>query len=174
MSQSPTSDVVTGTPDLPAKGIVDFFVFLSCVSVALVLGCVIVVASDGSQEQLAPRLLETIGRAGAIGLPVAALYGAPVWKWLCTRIPSRGLLVVLAPFAGLLPGLLIFLIGVAASLSFLVFNGMFMMAAGAWSAVLGAILYFALAGRPLITTSLGGLSLILILAGWLSTWLGIA
>ena len=146
--------------------------FLSCVAVALAAGSVLVVAGSPIHGSIGLRILDTIARASALGLPVAALFGGPVWVWLSARIPSRAFLVALSPLLGVLPGVVVFMTGIYVSVEGPVFSGLFMMAAGGWSAPFATALYYlVLAKRPFVAISLGGVVVVLALLGWLSIWI---
>jgi len=146
--------------------------FLGCVAVALAAGSVIFVAGNPLNISPGLRILHTIARASAVGLPIAALFGVPVWVWLSARVPSRALLVALSPLLGILPGLVVLTIGTYASVEGPVFWGLFMMAAGGWSAPFATALYYlVLATRPVVAISLGGVVVVLALIGWLSIWI---
>ena len=149
----------------------DMAAFLGCVAVALAAGSVLVIAGSPIHGSPSLRILDTIARASALGLPIAALFGVPVWVWLSARVPSRALLVALSPLLGIVPGVLVFMTGIIVSVEGPVFWGLFMMAAGAWSAPIGAALYYLVfAKRPFVAISLGGVVVVLALLGWLSIW----
>jgi hypothetical protein len=149
--------------------------FLSCVAVALAAGSVLVIAGSPYYGSTGLGVLHTIARASAVGLPIAALFGVPVWVWLSAKIPSRALLVALSPLLGIVPGVLVFMTGIIVSVEGPVFWGLFMMAAGAWSAPIATVLYYVvLAKRPFVAISLGGVVVALALLGWLSIWISTA
>jgi hypothetical protein len=146
--------------------------FLGCVAVALAAGSVLVVWGSPVHSSPGVRILHTIARASAVGLPIAALFGVPVWVWLNARIPSRAFLVALSPLLGILPGLVVLTIGTYASVEGPVFWGLFMMAAGGWSAPFATTLYYLVfAKRPVVAISLGGAVVVVALLGWLSIWI---
>lgn len=168
------SDIVSASAgSRPRRSIKDMAAFLGCVALALVLGCVFVVVGSPSYGygSIALRMLHLIAQASALGLPIAALFGVPVWLWLSARIPSRALLVALSPLVGIMPGVAAFMTGLIVHGDDPVFLGLLMMAAGAWSAPIATALYYlVLAKRPLVAISLGGVVVVLALLGWLNIW----
>ena len=157
----------------PQRNFTDIAVVLGCVAVALALGAVLVVLGTPYYGSTGSELLHAFARATAVGLPVAALFGVPTWLWLSARVPARALpialFIALSPLFGIVPGVAVLVTGIILHLDNPVFLGMFMIAAGAWTAPIATALYYLVLGkRPRIAISLGGVAVILALLGWVS------
>tara|TARA_R110002020_G_scaffold475881_1_gene713544 strand:- start:55 stop:606 length:552 start_codon:yes stop_codon:yes gene_type:complete len=157
----------------PRRNLKDIAAVLGCVAVALALGTALVVLGSPSYGSIGSELLHAFARATALGLPVAALFGVPTWLWLSARVPARALpialFIALSPLFGIVPGLAVFVTGLITHLDTPVFLGMFMIAAGAWTAPIATALYYLVLGkRPRIAISLGGVAVVLALLGWVS------
>jgi len=159
----------------PQRKIKDIAVILACVAVAVALGSVFVVAASPYYGSTVLRMLHTLAQASAVALPVAALYGVPTWLWLSARVPARPLLIALliavSPLVGIMPGVVVFTVGLNTHADSPVFLGMGMIAGGAWSAPIATALYYLILGkRPRLAIALGGVVVILALLGWVSIW----
>ncbi|MBH0022599.1 hypothetical protein [Salinibacterium sp. SWN248] len=157
----------------PHRNIKDIAAILGCVAVALALGTALVVLGTPYYGSTGSELLHAFARATSVGLPVAALFGVPLWLWLSTRVPARALpialFIALSPLVGIVPGLAVLVTGLIFNLDTPVFLGMFMIAAGAWTAPIATALYYLVLGkRPSIAISLGGVAIVLALVGWVS------
>ncbi|MEV8252454.1 hypothetical protein AB0O95_00665 [Rhodoglobus sp. NPDC076762] len=157
----------------PQRNIKDIAAVLGCVAVALALGTALVVLGTPYYGSTGSELLHAFARATVVGLPVAALFGVPTWLWLSARVPARALpialFIALSPLFGIVPGLAVLVTGLIAHLDTPVFLGMFMIAAGAWTAPIATALYYLVLGkRPRIAISLGGILVVLALVGWVS------
>lgn len=162
-------------PTSSRRSVIDLAAFLSCVAVALAAGSALVVAASPIQAPPGSWIMETIARVSAVGLPIAALFGVPVWVWLSARISSRALLIAVSPLLGIVPGVFVLMIGTIMNAEGPVFWGLFMIAAGAWSAPLASALYYLVLGkRPLVAISLGVVVVVLALLGWVNIWLNTA
>ncbi|MEH6781908.1 MAG: hypothetical protein V7618_10145 [Rhodoglobus sp.] len=155
----------------PRRNLKDIAAVLGCVAVALALGTALVVLGSPSYGSIGSELLHAFARATAVGLPVAALFGVPLWLWLSARVPARALpialFIALSPLFGIVPGLAVLVTGLITHLDTPVFLGMFMIAGGAWTAPIATALYYLVLGkRPRIAISLGGVAVILALLGW--------
>ena len=155
----------------PRRNLKDIAAVLGCVAVALALGTALVVLGTPSYGSTGSGLLHAFARATAVGLPVAALFGVPLWLWLSARVPARALpialFIALSPLFGIVPGLAVLVTGLITHLDTPVFLGMFMIAGGAWTAPIATALYYLVLGkRPRIAISLGGVAVILALLGW--------
>jgi hypothetical protein len=153
---------VNGQPKRALR-VIDGGSFIACILLAIMAGVAIVVLGSPLYQQSATSavplwksLAEASVRALLIGGPMILLFGLPVFYWLHTRVRPAVLTVVLLGAAGVLPGIALLFVGLAAE-NELVFIGLYLVVGGAWSAVFGATLFYLLRRAPALPIALAAL-----------------
>lgn len=143
--------------------VIDGCSFIACILLAIMAGVAMVVSGSPLYQQsttnavpLWESLAEASVRALVIGVPLTLLVGLPVFYWLYTLAQPAVLSVVLLGVVGVLPGIALLFVGLAIQ-NELVFIGIYLVVGGAWSAVLGATLFYFLRRVPALPIALAAL-----------------